>query len=105
MRKLMLSDVFKLSEIIDVMGIDLDFNELIEMANDKDGDTQENIGGEIAFKLVKKLYKAEQLVYEFISDISGDTVKEVKKYKMKQLVEFFTGLFNDEEFSDFFTQA
>ena len=105
MRKLELSDVFKLSEMIDVMGIDLDLNQLIKKANTKEGDMQSNVGSELAFMFIKKIYKAEKLVYKFIADLSGETLQDVKKYNIKQLITFFTDLFNDEDFTDFFTQA
>lgn len=105
MRKLELSDVFKLSEMIDVMGIDLDLNQLIKKANVKEGDVQSNVGAELAFMFIKKIYKAEKLVYKFIADLSGETLQDVKKYNIKQLITFFTDLFNDEDFTDFFTQA
>lgn len=105
MRKLELSDVFKLSEMIDVMGIELDLNELLNKAKKKDGDVQANAGAEVGFMFVKKMYKAEKLVYKFIADLTGDKVDEVKKYNIKQLIAFFTELVNDEDFTDFFTQA
>lgn len=105
MRKFELSDVFKLSEIIDVMGIDLDLNEIVDTAQNKEGDLVEDVGAEIIFKLLKNLHKADQLVYEFIADITGDTIKEVKRYKPKKIMNFFTELFSDEDFADFFTQA
>lgn len=105
MRKLELSDVFKLSEIVDVMGVDLDLNELMSKTKNKSGDVKVNMGAEVAFMFVRKIYKAEKLVYKFIADLTGETVQEVKKYGMKQLIEFFEELFNDDDFGDFFTQA
>lgn len=105
MRKLQLSDVFRLSEMIDTMGINLDLNKLMDTAKSKDGDAQENVGAEIAFVFVKNLYKAENLAYEFISELTGDSLKEVKKYKLKQIKAFFKELLDDEEFTDFFQQA
>lgn len=104
MRKLELSDVFKLSEIIDAMGIDLDLNELMDKSKNKKGDTQANMGAEVAFMFIKKIHKAEKLVYKFIADLTGDDVQVVKKYSLKQLIDFFKELFNDDDFSTFFTQ-
>jgi len=104
MRKLEFSDVFKLSEMIDVMGIDLDLNELLKKSKNKDGNVQANMGAEVAFMFIKKIHKAEKLVYKFISDLTGDDLQKVKKYSLKQLIEFFQELFNDEDFTDFFTQ-
>jgi len=54
---------------------------------------------------IKKMHKAEKLVYKFIADLTGETVQEVKKYSIKNITEFFTELTNDEGFTDFFTQA
>ncbi|GEQ32156.1 hypothetical protein B795N_00380 [Marinilactibacillus psychrotolerans] len=104
MRKLQMSDVFKLSEIIDVMGIDLNLNKIMDNAKNKEGDVQSNVGAEVAFLFVKKLYKAEKQVYKFIADLTGDSVADVKQYSIKQLVAFFKDLINDDEFTDFFTQ-
>jgi len=104
MRKLELSDVFKLSEIIDAMGIEIDLNDLMNKSKKKEGDMQANMGAEVAFMFIKKIHKAEKLVYKFIADLSGDDLQTVKKYKLKQLIEFFKELFNDEDFTDFFTQ-
>ena len=104
MRKLELSDVFKLSEIVDVMGIELDLNEVMNKAKKKNGDVQANMGAEVAFLFIKKIHKAEKQVYKFIADLTGDKIEDVKKYSLKQLVKFFQDLFNDEDFTDFFTQ-
>lgn len=104
MRKLELSDVFKLSEIIDAMGIELDLNNMLDKAKSKEGNVQVNMGAELGFKLVKKVHKAEKLVYKFIADLTGDDMQKVKKYSLKQLIEFFKELFNDEDIVDFFTQ-
>jgi len=104
MRKLELQDVFRLSEIIDVMGIEIDLNDLMDKVK-KDGKVTERIGGQIALLLIKKMHKAEKQVYKFMADLSGDTVDEVKKYRPKQLVSFFTDLMTDEDFNDFFQQA
>lgn len=104
MRKLELSDVFKLSEIVDVMGIELDLNKILNGAKSKEGGIQANMGAEVAFLFIKKIHKAETQVYKFIADIVGEPVKEVKKYDVKQLVDFVTELFNDEGFTSFFPQ-
>ncbi|MDN6291451.1 MAG: hypothetical protein L0J35_00075 [Tetragenococcus halophilus] len=103
-RKLELSDVFKLSEIIDVMGIDLDLNKLMDSAKSKEGNVQSNVGAEVAFLFIKKIHKAEKLVYKFIASLTGEKIEDVKKYGIKQMKAFFTELVNDEEFNDFFTQ-
>lgn len=104
MRKLELSDVFKLSEIVDVMGIELDLNKLLNGAKEKEGSVQANMGAEVAFLFIKKIHKAETQVYKFIADLTGESIKDVKKYGIKQLVDFVTELFNDEDFASFFPQ-
>lgn len=104
MRNLEFSDVFKLSEIIDAMGIDLDLNELVTNVKQKEGNIQANMGAEVAFMFIKKIHKAEKLVYKFIADMTGDSLEKVKKYSLKQLIDFFQELFNDDDLNDFFTQ-
>lgn len=103
MRKLEMSDVFRLSEIIDVMDIDLDLNKLMDKAKSKEGSIQEKLGAEVAFMFIKKIYKAEKLVYKLIADLTGDDMQVVKKYSIKQLMDFFEELFDDDDFTDFFT--
>lgn len=104
MRGLVLQDVFRLSEIIDEMGIELDLKELMDKIKTEGGMT-ERVGGQIALMLVKKLHKSENKMYEFIADLSGDSVAEVKKYRPKKIINFFSELLNDEDFADFFQQA
>ncbi len=104
MRKLELQDVFKLSEIIDVMGIELDLKDLMDKVK-KDGGVTERVGGQIALLFIKKLHKAEKQTYKFISDLTGETVEEVKKYRPKKLIDLFVELLNDEDFADFFQQG
>lgn len=104
MRGLVLQDVFRLSEIIDEMGIELDLKELMDKVKAEGGMT-ERIGGQIALMLMKKLHKSENKMYEFIAELSGDSVEDVKKYRPKQIINFFSDLLNDEDFSDFFQQA
>jgi Mor family transcriptional regulator len=104
MRKLELQDVFKLSEIIDVMGIEIDLKDLMDKVK-KDGKVTERVGGQIALLFVKKLHKAEKQVYKFIADLTGETIEEVKKYRPKKLIDLFVELLNDEDFADFFQQG
>lgn len=104
MRKLELQDVFKLSEIIDVMGIELDLKELMDKVK-KDGGITERVGGQIALLFIKKLHKAEKQTYKFIAELTGETVEEVKKYRPKKLIDLFVELLNDEDFADFFQQG
>lgn len=102
MRGFELQDTFKLSEIIDVMDIQLDLNELLDKAKVKNDKVQEKIGAQVALLFIKKLYKADKQIVEFIASITGETEEEVKKYKPKQIKDFFTDLFNNEDFKVFF---
>lgn len=101
MRGFELQDTFKLSEIVDVMDIQLDLNNLLDRAKDSDN-AQAKVGGEIALLVLKRLYKADKQIVEFISSITEEPEEVVKKYKPKQIKEFFTALFNSEDFADFF---
>lgn len=106
MRELELPDLFRLSEIIDAMGIELDLNEFMnsQKKTKKGQDIQANVGGELFYKVIKSIHKCEGLVYKFMSSLTGDTVEEVKKYNMKRLKKFATDLVSDVGFLDFFTQ-
>lgn len=104
MRKLELQDVFRLSEIIDVMGIELDLKDLMDKVK-KDGGITERVGGQIALLFIKKLHKAEKQTYKFIAELTGDSIEDVKKYRPKQIINVFSELLNDEDFADFFQQA
>lgn len=102
MRGFELQDTFKLSEIIDVMDIQLDLNDLMDKAKVNKGKIQEKVGAQVALLFIKKLHKAEKQVIEFVSGITGESEEAVKKYKPKQILSFFTELFNNEDFQDFF---
>ncbi len=102
MRSFELQDTFKLSEIIDVMDIQLDLNELLDKAKSGKGDIQEKIGGQVALLFIKKLHKAQKEIIEFIANITDEEIEIVKKYKPKQIKEFFIDLFSNEDFKDFF---
>jgi hypothetical protein len=102
MRGFELQDTFKLSEIIDVMDVQLDLNELMDKAKANKGKVQEKVGAQVALLFIKKLHKAQKQVIEFISGITGEGEEVVKKYKPKQILTFFTELFNNEDFQDFF---
>jgi hypothetical protein len=101
MRGFELQDTFKLSEIIDVMDIQLDLNKLLDQAKGSDN-AQAKVGGELALLVLKRLYKADKQIVEFIASITEETEAEIKKYKPKQIKAFFVDLFNNEDFADFF---
>ncbi|MDD3173356.1 MAG: hypothetical protein PHF63_06820 [Herbinix sp.] len=102
MRGFELQDTFKLSEIIDVMDIQLDLNEMMDKAKANKGKVQEKVGAHVALLFIKKLHKAEKQVIEFVAGITDESEDVVRKYKPKQILSFFTELFNNEDFQDFF---
>lgn len=102
MRSFELQDTFKLSEIIDVMDVQIDLNDLMDKTKVKDGKIQEKVGAQVALLFIKKLHKADKPIIEFISNITGEDIETVKKYKPKQIKNFLTDLFNNEDFKDFF---
>lgn len=104
MRGFILNDAFKLSEIIDVMGIELDLNELLDKAQE-DKKIKERVGAQIVLLFLKKIHKAQTQIIEFIAEICGEDIETVKQYKPKQIKDFFTNLFKSEDFIDFFTSG
>ena len=104
MRGLQFGDVFRFSEIIDKMGIEVDLNNLVDKFK---GETniQAKVGGQIGLLLVKKIHKAEREVYKFIAEIEEKTIDEIKKYGFKDLIGFFNELVSQEDFADFFQKA
>jgi D-alanyl-D-alanine dipeptidase len=102
MRGFELQDTFKLSEILDVMDIQLDLNDLLDKAKAEKEKVQEKVGAQVALLVIKKLHKADKQIIEFISNITGEDTEVIKKYKPKQIKDFFIDLFNNEDFKDFF---
>lgn len=100
MRGFELQDTFKLSEIIDVMEIEVDLNEMLDKA--KEGKVQETVGGQFALLFIKKLHKAKTQIVEFIANVTGEEIEVVKKYKPKEIKTFFIDLFGNDDFKDFF---
>ena len=105
MRKLNFEDAFRLSEIIDKMGIKIDLNSMMDNADNAQGDKQAFLGGQIALMLISKLHKAKDEVLELVASLTGDDIETVKAYSIKQIKDTFTDLFKQEDIVDFFKPA
>lgn len=105
MRKLNFEDAFRLSEIIDKMGIKIDLNSMMDDISKSAEDKQAYLGGQIALMLISKLYKAKDEVIDLIASLTGDDIETVKGYGIKQIKNVFIDLFNQEDITDFFKSA
>jgi hypothetical protein len=110
-----LEDVFTMSEIIDKMGLDADVRNVInqvsvsKLENAKDAkalgkEVAVGIGIDLISKFIRNLYKAKNEVKKLIGDMSGKDQNEVSRMSMKDMKEFFSELFGDDEFIDFLKQ-
>ncbi|MBE6068848.1 MAG: hypothetical protein E7211_14295 [Clostridium lundense] len=109
MRGFELQDTFKLSEILDKMDVQADLNAILDKSKSKEYKNQREaqafVGGQIGLILIKKLYKAEKQIIEFVSSFTGESVETVKKYKPKEIKKFIEELISNEDFTDFFQQV
>jgi uncharacterized protein YpuA (DUF1002 family) len=115
-KKFDLDNVFMLSEIIDKMELDADIDKITKtiqtskLENKADAakigkEVAVGIGIDLCTKLIRRLHKAKDEVKELICDLTGLSKDEVKKFGIKEITQFFTDLFNQPEFGDFFNQA
>lgn len=99
-RKLKGKDVFKLSRILNKMGLEFNMTSV-----DKDGNTvqksQTEFGMSIVMGFAENIYKAEKEVYEFVAEVTGKKVKEVEDFGIEELFEVIETIFKDEEFVGF----
>lgn len=102
MRGLELQDSFLLSRIIDKADLDVDLNSFLD---DLQGKSAEYAGGKLFLLIGKSWHKSEKEILQLLSDLTGDEVAVVKKYKVKKLKEVFTEIVKDEEFASFFNLA
>lgn len=111
-----LDDIFLFSEMIDKMGIEADIDSITKtiktskLNGKKDASAlgKEIVVGlaiDIITKIIRNLYKAKKEVKQFISNMTGLTEKEVSKFGIKQMKEFFTELSQHEGFDDFLSQV
>jgi len=106
MRNFNLEDTFKLSAILDKMGIEFDLNKMMDEANTKDKDAAAAfLGGKMALMIMKKIHLAKNEVIDLISGLTGDDAETVKNYGVKKIVEVFSAIFKQEGFADFFKAA
>lgn len=111
-----LDNVFMLSEIIDKMEIEADIEKITKMIQTSKLESKKDaaalgkevavgIGIDLVTKLVRNLHKARTEVKELISNLTGLSMDEVKKFGIKQIYEFFSELVKTEGFEDFLSQA
>ncbi|MDF2589829.1 MAG: hypothetical protein K0S41_3670 [Anaerocolumna sp.] len=111
-----LEDVFKVSEIIDKMGLEADISKItksiqtskVEHKKDVNALGKEiavGIGLDVITKIIRNLHKAKKEVKELMSNMTGLSMEEVSKLGIKDIKEFFVELFSYEGFEDFLSQA
>ena len=111
-----LEDVFLISEIIDKMGIEADIEKITKtiqtskLENKKDAaglgkEIAVGLGIDIVTKIIRNLHKAKKEVKQLVTNMTGLDEKEVSKFGIRQMKEFFTELSKREGFADFLSQA
>lgn len=107
MRKLTGEDVFFLSAILDKMNIDVDLNKILDEAKKIKSKEEQRAfaGGKLAMMFVKRIHYAKPEFYEWLSDLDGRPVAELKKLKIKETVDLLMELGKDEELAELFKQA
>lgn len=110
-----LEDSFLLSEIIDKMDIELEIKKIMDDMKDETGDIKLdnvdeeqlgkemflNLGIDLSYKAIKKLYKAKKEVKKLICSLTDKTMSEVAKMSLKDIKLFFKELVEHEGFKDF----
>ena len=101
MREFTLENGFLVSEILDKTGLQIDLNAMADASKNKD--SQAYLGGQLVLNLIKKMHLAKKEIIKLMSDMSEKPIEEVKQWKIEQIKEFFTGLFNQTGLKDFFS--
>ena len=108
-RPLEASDVFVMSKIIGAIGVnefsaclDGDFAKAMKDANDATAAVGAAVFLNIANVIFKNLPKCENDIYQMLSNVSGMTVKEIKKLDFVTFTEMVIDFVQKEEFRDFF---
>lgn len=113
LRKLNASDIFPMSRIIGKIGID-EFGKCFESAAVqqiiKNGTGKESIQDaagiqvvlEIANIIISNLGNVEKEIFQFLSNISGLSLNEVKNLEMAEFAVMLIDVVKKEEFMDFF---
>ena len=107
-RPLEASDVFVMSKIIGAIGVNEfsaclggDFTEAIKGANDATAAVGAAVFLNIANVIFNNLPKCENDIYQMLSNVSGMTVKEIKKLDFVTFTEMVIDFVQKEEFRDF----
>lgn len=102
MREFSFEDSFVLSEILDKTGLQIDLNAYADSAK-KNKDSQAYLGGQLILSLIKKIHLAKNEILKLASDMTGEDIEEVKKWNISKMKEFFSELFSQAGFKDFFS--
>lgn len=102
MRDFTLEDGFALSEILDKTGLNLDLNAFADSV--KEGN-QAFVGGQLVLTVIKKMHLAKTEIIKLMASMSGESVDDVKKWKINKIKAFFTDLFSQGGVADFFDTA
>jgi hypothetical protein len=101
MRELNGDDTFKISEIIDNMGIVLPA--MTKIVDKKEVQkTEAELGYEIMSLVVAKIYKAKIPVCELLADLKETSPDNIRAMPFKALIEMVKELFSKAEIIDFF---
>lgn len=108
-RKLITSDLFKMSRIIKKMGIKKDIENL---ARDTSGlsdaakkKAEQQLEIDLAMLFVENIGNAEQECYKFLADLSGKKPEEIEKQPPEDTLNMLDELFQQEGFGSFFSTA
>lgn len=104
MREFTLEDGFTLSAIMDKMDFKIDLNAFVD-ALSQDKDKAAYLGGQIFLDFIKKMHLAKAEIFQIVSDMTGDSIDEVKKYSVTKIKETLLGIFSQPGVVDFFKQA
>lgn len=105
MRKLIVDDLYLISEIFDKMDFELpDFKQEKRVTNKVElADVQEKYGTKIVISFFKKIYKAKNEVNQLIANVLEKDVKEVKKMSITSIKEVLNEIINSEDVKNFFS--
>ena len=118
LRALQAKDIFVMTRIISCIGIK-EFRSCFEsddvkavIAAMKNGDKTANVDSvgiavmiSAADVIISNIGKAEQYIYQFLSNLSGISKKELEELDILTFVEMITDVFKKDEFKDFFKLA
>lgn len=97
-------DMFTLSAIVDKMGLDEDIKEILAARKKKTGVNAEEMGEELIFSIVKKMYKARAEITQLLADVSGKSIKDVENLQLGETIELIKKLLQEEGVMSFLSQ-